>query len=81
LVEFFHRFWTDRVGRTKGSESFRFFLQPTMTRIVSLRGGIKDAKTGRTPHYWKMAHGDPAGRKQAWRVDIDFKFHYRLSNP
>ncbi|WP_242007488.1 hypothetical protein [Luteimonas cucumeris] len=47
--------------------TFRFFLQPIMAFLMALRDGIKDAKTGRTPYFWTIAHSDTAGRRAAWR--------------
>jgi len=55
------RFYDDLIGRTHGTMSFRFFLQPAMGLLMALRDGVKDAKTGRRPYFWKIIN-DPAAR-------------------
>ena len=56
------RFYDDLIGRTSGPMSFRFFLQPTMALLMALRDGVKDAKTGRRPYFWKIVN-DAAARR------------------
>jgi hypothetical protein len=50
----FQRIWDDLVLRPGGSLALRFVLQPTMSTILAIRDGIKDARTGRTPYFWTM---------------------------
>lgn len=58
------RFYDDLIGRTHGSMSFRFFLQPAMGLLMALRDGVKDAKTGRRPYFWKILN-DPTARRES----------------
>ena len=44
---------------------FRFILQPLMAAIAAIRGGLKDARTGRSPYFWTIA-GNP--RERAGRL-------------
>lgn len=68
--DFVQRFWNDLVARSDGPMSFRFFLQPTMAFLMALRDGIKDAKAGRDPYFWHIAHTDKAGRRTALREGL-----------
>jgi len=58
------RFYDDLIGRTHGPMSFRFFLQPGMGLLMALRDGVKDARTGRRPYFWKI-FSDPAARRES----------------
>lgn len=49
-----HRVWHDLVERPDGPMSFRFFLQPTMAAIAATLDGIRDARSGRSPHFWAV---------------------------
>ena len=40
---------------------FRFILQPLMAAIAAILGGLKDARTGRSPYFWTML-GNPRER-------------------
>jgi hypothetical protein len=42
---------TDRVG---GPMTLRIILQPTMAALFAVRDGLKDARTGRPPYFWKI---------------------------
>lgn len=41
----------DRVG---GPMTFRLILQPTMAALFAFRDGLRDARTGRPPYFWKI---------------------------
>ena len=72
LEAFLHdvvRFYDDLIGRTHGSMSFRFFLQPAMGLLMALRDGVKDAKTGRRPYFWKIIN-DPTARRESLREGV-----------
>ncbi|WP_342315495.1 hypothetical protein [Lysobacter sp. FW306-1B-D06B] len=58
------RFYNDLIGRTTGPLSFRFFLQPAMALLMAFRDGVKDAKTGRRPYFWKILN-DPSARSES----------------
>lgn len=66
-ADILQRFWTDLMGRAGGPMSFRFFLQPTMALIFAVRDGINDGRTGCTPYFWTIAHGDRVARREALR--------------
>lgn len=51
----FERFWHDLVERPTGPMRFRFILQPAMAAIAAIHGGLKDARTGRSPYFWTIA--------------------------
>ena len=63
------RFYDDLIGRTQGPMSFRFFLQPSMALLMALRDGVKDAKTGRRPYFWKIVN-DPTARRESLREGL-----------
>jgi hypothetical protein len=48
------RLWGNLVDRPSGRMSFRFILQPTMAAIAAIRGGLKDARIGRSPYFWTV---------------------------
>jgi len=50
----FERFWSDLVERPSGPMRFRFILQPLMGAIAAIHGGLKDARTGRSPYFWTV---------------------------
>ncbi len=54
-VQVFERFWRDLVERPSGPMRFRFILQPSMAAIAAIHGGLKDARTGRSPYFWTVA--------------------------
>jgi hypothetical protein len=66
--------WT-RVGqnlidRVSGPMKFRLVLQPTMAAIFAIRGGLADARLGKSPYFWALL-SDPAHReamaKDGWK--------------
>ncbi|MFI8716674.1 hypothetical protein ACIGHF_02140 [Stenotrophomonas sp. NPDC077464] len=70
VIDFLTRFWTDMIHRAEGPMTFRFFLQPTMALITATIDGIRDARSGRTPYAWLIAHSEPVARKAAWREGV-----------
>jgi hypothetical protein len=50
----FERFWHDLLERPDGPMRFRFVLQPLMAVIAAIHGGLKDARTGRSPYFWTV---------------------------
>ncbi len=70
VIDFLTRFWTDMIHRADGPMTFRFFLQPTMALITALIDGIRDARSGRTPYAWRIAHSEPVARRAAWREGV-----------
>jgi hypothetical protein len=54
-LDAWHRFMHDLLERPDGPMRFRFVLQPLMAVIAACRGGVQDARAGRTPHFWAIA--------------------------
>jgi hypothetical protein len=52
-IEIFKRIWRDLVARTDEPMRFRFILQPSMAMIAAMLGGLKDARTARSPYFWE----------------------------
>jgi len=57
----FQRGWQNLLARPGQSLALRFILQPTVSTILAIRDGIKDARAGRPPYLWSMLT-DPADR-------------------
>lgn len=71
VIDFLTRFWTDLIERTDGVMTFRFYLQPTMALITAAIDGWRDARKGRSPYAWTLAHSATAGERLAlWREGI-----------
>ncbi|MCF7752163.1 hypothetical protein KQ945_15485 [Bacillus subtilis subsp. subtilis] len=70
VIDLLTRFWTDMIERADGPMTFRFFLQPTMALIAALTDGIKDARHGRQPYAWLLAHSSSQARRQGWREGV-----------
>ena len=70
VIDFLTRFWTDLVGRADGPMSFRFFLQPTMALITAAIDGVRDARSGKPPYAWLMAHSAEPERRAKWREGV-----------
>jgi hypothetical protein len=67
------RFWTDLIGRTDGPMTFRLILQPTMSIMLAIRDGVKDAREGRPAYFWTIFN-EPEQRRallrEGWRVVV-----------
>ena len=61
------RFITDLIGRLSGPLTLRLFLQPAVAIILAVRDGLKDAREGRPPHFWRMISGPPEARRRRIR--------------
>ena len=57
----FQRAWQNLLARPNQSLALRFLLQPTVSTILAIRDGIRDARAGRPPYLWTMV-SDPANR-------------------
>jgi hypothetical protein len=57
------RFVTDLIGRLSGPLTLRLFLQPAVAISLAVRDGLKDAREGRPPHFWRMVTGPPEARR------------------
>jgi len=57
FLDYIHRFWSDMLGRADGPMTFRLLLQPTMAIITATIDGMRDARLGRSPYFFKLVHG------------------------
>jgi hypothetical protein len=66
------RFLTDLVGRLSGPLTLRLFLQPTVATVFAIRDGLRDARAGRPPHFWRLVAGSREARRrrvhETWRA-------------
>jgi len=58
------RLVSDLMGRLTGPLTMRLFLQPAIAGFFALRDGLKDARQGRPPHFWRMVTGPPEARRR-----------------
>ncbi len=69
------RFVTDLIGRLSGPLTLRLFLQPAVAIILATRDGVKDARAGRPPHFWRLVTGPPEARKrratETWKAVLN----------
>jgi hypothetical protein len=72
MDEIVNRFVSDLIGRLSGPLTLRLFLQPTVAVVLAARDGLKDAREGRPPHFWRMVTGPPEARsrraRETWRA-------------
>jgi hypothetical protein len=72
VEEILSRFVGDLIGRLSGPLTLRLFLQPAVAIFFAVRDGLKDAREGRPPHFWRMVTGPPEARrrraKETWRA-------------
>jgi hypothetical protein len=54
----------DLIGRLTGPLTMRLFLQPAVAGFFAVRDGLKDARDGRPPHFWRMVTGPPEARRR-----------------
>jgi hypothetical protein len=64
MDEILTRLVTDLVGRLTGPLTLRLFLQPGVAAYLATRDGLKDARDGRPPHFWRMVSGPPEARRR-----------------
>jgi hypothetical protein len=69
------RFVTDLTGRLSGPLTLRLFLQPAVAIILAARDGLKDAREGRPPHFWRLVTGPPEARRrratETWKAVLN----------
>jgi hypothetical protein len=58
------RFVADLIGRLSGPLTLRLFLQPAVAMVLAARDGVKDARDGRPPHFWRLVTGAPEARRR-----------------
>lgn len=63
------RGWLNILARPNQSLALRFLLQPTVSTVLAIRDGIRDARTGRSPYFWAVV-SDPAQRSARLREGI-----------
>jgi hypothetical protein len=67
MDEIVSRFVTDLIGRLTGPLTLRLFLQPSVAAYFAVRDGLRDAREGRPPHFWRMVTGPADARKRRAR--------------
>ena len=63
------RFWEELTARSAGPLAFRFILQPTVSSLLAIRDGYKDAQKGRSPYFWTILK-DPTRRSERLREGL-----------
>jgi hypothetical protein len=62
----------DLVGRLSGPLTLRLVLQPSVATAFAIRDGLRDARAGRPPHFWRLVTGSPEARRrrlrETWRA-------------
>ncbi len=61
IADLVTRMWADLLARPDGPFGLRLVVQPMIAVLLAVRDGIKDAKTGRSPYFWRVMH-DPQQR-------------------
>ncbi len=46
------RMWRHLAERPSGALALRYILQPTVSSLLAIRDGVKDARTGRSPYFF-----------------------------
>jgi hypothetical protein len=46
--------WQEILARPEGPMAFRFYLQPVMSMIYAIIGGLKDAREDKPPYFWTI---------------------------
>jgi len=54
MEEQFARLWEDLIGRLHGPLTLRLLLQPAMAILFATRAGLRDAREGREPYFWRL---------------------------
>lgn len=67
MEEFLTRFGGDLIGRLSGPLTMRLFLQPGIAAIFAVRDGLRDARQGRPPHFWRLVTGPPEAQRRRAR--------------
>jgi len=57
------RIWENLADRVSGPMKFRLVLQPLMATFFAVKDGIKDAREGREPYFWRL-FTSPGHRKE-----------------
>lgn len=62
MEDLFSRLWAHLQDRITGPMTFRLILQPSMALFFGVRDGLKDARLGKAPYFWKL-FTDAASRR------------------
>jgi hypothetical protein len=54
VEELFIRPWQHLLDRIGGPLSFRLAIQPTVSTILAIRAGWRDAREGQPPYFWTI---------------------------
>jgi len=66
MHDLWQRYVENLLGRLDGPLHFRFILQPLMSALFAIIGGIKDARHGKPPYLWGAVF-HPEYRKEFWQ--------------
>jgi len=67
------RLWADLIARPGGPFEFRLLVQPLVAALLAVRDGVVDARKGRAPYFWTLAH-DPSDRRERLREGMRATF-------
>lgn len=59
-------FWQELMNRPDGPMAFRFYLQPVMSTVYAIIGGLKDAREHKPPYFWAI-FTEPSHRAELLR--------------
>lgn len=54
MEELFTRVWDNLLSRTEGPLNLRFYIQPAISLIFTIRAGLADARAGAVPYLWRF---------------------------
>jgi hypothetical protein len=54
LEDLFTRVWDNILGRLAGPLSFRFLIQPTVSALIGIIAGVRDAQAGRPVYFFAI---------------------------
>lgn len=60
------QWWNEIATRPSGPMALRFYLQPLMAALLAIRDGVRDARAGHPPYFWRI-FTVPAARRELVR--------------
>ena len=65
-MDYLSDIWRELLARPDGPMAFRIYLQPAMSIIYAIMGGLKDAREHKPPYFWAI-FTDPSHRAELLR--------------
>lgn len=65
-MDYLSGIWQEIISRPDGPMAFRVYLQPVMSTIYAILGGLKDAREQKPPYFWAL-FTDPSHRAEMLR--------------